>query len=239
MGWGGDVYRYATAQELRAQFPLRLSEGKPRVLKQYRGNGGNGVWKVERDTSPTEKLEKQVRVRHAQRGSVEETISLDVFFERCDAYFEGSGHLIDQAYQERLIEGMVRCYLVKDKVAGFGHQAINALFPALPGAPPQETPQPGPRLYYPPTRPDFQPLKQKLENEWVSEMCRILDLDIESLPIIWDADFLFGPKTATGEDTYVLCEINVSSVYPFPDDALEPIAIETHKRLKSTLDKIS
>ena len=40
-----------------------------------------------------------------------------------------------------------------------------------------------------------------------------------SLPIIWDADFLYGPRTALGEDTYVLCEINVSSVFAIPDQA--------------------
>ena len=46
-----------------------------------------------------------------------------------------------------------------------------------------------------------------------------------SLPAPWDVDFLFGPKTATGQDTYVLCEINVSSVAPFPDKAAEPAAL--------------
>ncbi len=45
-----------------------------------------------------------------------------------------------------------------------------------------------------------------------------------SLPVLWDADFLYGPKDASGEDTYVLCEINASSVSPFPDEALEPLA---------------
>jgi hypothetical protein len=42
---------------------------------------------------------------------------------------EAGGHLIDQAWQPRLREGMVRAYLVQDRVAGFGHQAINALHP--------------------------------------------------------------------------------------------------------------
>ena len=45
-----------------------------------------------------------------------------------------------------------------------------------------------------------------------------------ALPIIWDADFLYGPRTAAGEDTYVLGEINVSSVMPIPDQA--PAAID-------------
>jgi len=40
-------------------------------------------------------------------------------------YFEpeAGGHMIDQAWQPRLSEGMVRAYLVGDRVAGFGHQA--------------------------------------------------------------------------------------------------------------------
>jgi hypothetical protein len=44
------------------------------------------------------------------------------------------------------------------------------------------------------------------------------------LPIIWDADFLYGPRTASGEDTYVLCEINVSSVFAIPEQAPAEIA---------------
>ena len=140
--------------------------------------------------------------------------------------------MIDQAYQARLPDGMVRCYMVRDRVAGFGEQLVNALYPALAGTPQNEVPQPGPRLYYPPTRADFQALKNKLEREWLRELCRILALDQGRLPVIWDADFLYGPKDASGADTYVLCEINVSSVYPFPDDALHVLAAETLAQIK-------
>jgi len=59
------------------------------------------------------------------------------------------------------------------------------------------------------------------------ELCRARAVDVESLPVMWDADFLYGRRTAAGQDTYVLCEINVSSMYPFPDDALGPLAQET------------
>jgi hypothetical protein len=246
MSWGCDTHLYATALELREQLPRRLAAGKPRVLKQYRGNGGNGVWKVDLRSDaagpfagdePDEVLDPQtpVRVRHALRGSVEEEVPLGEFLARCEPYFTGTGRIIDQAYQERLTDGMVRCYLVRDRVAGFGHQSINALFPASPGTPPGEAPQPGPRLYYPATMPDFQPIKAKMEEEWLPALCQLLDLDRESLPVIWDADFLYGPKSVAGEDTYVLCEINVSSVYPFPDSALESLAQETLKRLQASM----
>ena len=139
--------------------------------------------------------------------------------------------MIDQAYQSRLPEGMVRCYLVAYRVAGFGEQIINALHPAAPGAAAHTAPEPGPRLYYPPTRADFQRLKDRLETEWLDELCAAVGIEKRDLPLLWDADFLYGPKDANGADTYVLCEINVSSVYPFPDDALVPLAMATRARL--------
>ena len=52
-----------------------------------------------------------------------------------------------------------------------------------------------------------------------------------ALPIIWDADFLYGPRSDSGEDTYVLCEINVSSVIPLPDQAATEIARLVRERL--------
>lgn len=227
MSWGCDTHLYVTSEELQEQLPLRLEQGRPRVLKQYRGNGGNGVWKVDRHPNDA----SLVRVRHALRGSVEQDLPLSQFLAQCDGYFVGDGRIIDQEYQERLVDGMVRCYLAGDSVAGFGRQEINALFPAPAGAQPAEAPQPGPRLYHPPTVPAFQNIKRRMEEEWLEDMCRTLEIHRSALPVIWDADLMYGPKSASGEDTYVLCEINVSSVYPFPDSALEPIARATREKL--------
>lgn len=227
MSWGCDTRLYSSLTEFRERFPLGLEEGKPRVLKQYRGNGGNGVWKVERHPSNPE----FARVRHALRGSVEQDIPLMDFLAQCEPYFDGSGRIIDQPFQERIAEGMVRCYLSGKRVVGFGHQAINALYPAPPGSSPQDAPQPGPRLYHPPSAPEFQAIKTKMESEWLTALCETLQIDPESLPMIWDGDLLYGAKTETGEDSYVLCEINVSSVYPFPQEAIEPLAQTTKERL--------
>ena len=55
-------------------------------------------------------------------------------------------------------------------------------------------------------------------------MKQALGLDKFALPAIWDADFLYGPKTPAGQDTYILCEINASAVWPFPDQAVEKLA---------------
>ena len=55
-------------------------------------------------------------------------------------------------------------------------------------------------------------------------MKQAVALDKFTLPAIWDAGFLYGPKTPAGQDTYVLCEVNVSAVWPFPDQAVEKLA---------------
>jgi hypothetical protein len=73
-----------------------------------------------------------------------------------------------------------------------------------------------------------------MEKEWTPQMMQVLGLDAGSLPIIWDADFLYGPRNEAGEDTYVLCEINVSSVFAIPDEAPAAIARLDLHRLRST-----
>ena len=62
----------------------------------------------------------------------------------------------------------------------------------------------------------MQALRVQMEAEWTPQMMKALDIRRSSLPIIWDADFLYGPRNAAGEDTYVLCEINVSCVFAIP-----------------------
>ncbi len=47
LGWGTDTRLYDSWRRIRAEFPAALEKAGPRVLKQNRGNGGQGVWKVE------------------------------------------------------------------------------------------------------------------------------------------------------------------------------------------------
>jgi hypothetical protein len=65
-------------------------------------------------------------------------------------------------------------------------------------------------------------------------MKEVLGVDRDALPVIWDADFLYGPKTAAGEDTYVLCEVNVSAVWPFPPMAAATIAAAALARTRDS-----
>jgi hypothetical protein len=233
LGWGADTHVYASAAELEQAFPPRLQAAGPRVLKQNRGNGGQGVWKVEL-VSADVAGGGTVRVLHAQRGSIPEELPLAMFMSRCAGYFEADGRIIDQPFQPRLPDGMIRCYMGVDKVVGFGHQRIKALIPPPPEGPDSPAAQPGPRIMHGADVEQFQALRAKMENEWTPKMIEILGIDTSALPIIWDADFLYGPRTASGEDTYVLCEINVSSCFAFPDQAPAAIARLTLRRLRSS-----
>jgi hypothetical protein len=216
LGWGSDTHLYRTPQELLIGLAPLLEAG-PRVLKRSLGSSGDGVWKLElvRDGSPT--TEATVRVQSALPDSNVQELTLGDFAQQCRPFFTGEGTMIDQPFQARLEEGMVRCYLTHDRVVGFGFHLVKSLLP-----PPQ--PQAPQRLYYGPQKPEFQLLKTKVESEWVPDMQKVLGIDTESLPAIWDVDFLLGSKTESGEDTYVLCEINVQSVYSIPEEALEPLA---------------
>jgi hypothetical protein len=64
-------------------------------------------------------------------------------------------------------------------------------------------------------------------------MTKTLEIHEACLPVIWDADFLYGPRDISGADSYVLCEINVSPCFEIPDDASETIARTVKGRLLS------
>jgi hypothetical protein len=234
LGWGSDTRLYRSATEFDAAFPQALQFSGPRVIKQNRGNGGQGVWKVEQIPTRTGAVDT-VRVLHALRGSIPQDLPLQEFMARCEPYFAWGGCIIDQLFQPRLPDGMIRCYMGTDKVVGFGHQFIKALIPPPPEGPDTPAAQPGPRIMHGPDAEPFQALRAKMEAEWTPQMMSVLEIDRRSLPIIWDADFLYGPRTASGEDSYVLCEINVSSCFAIPDQAPAAIARLVLKRLSNAL----
>ncbi|GKQ53453.1 Cj0069 family protein [Bradyrhizobium sp. Ce-3] len=242
LGWGADTHRYATFDAFRAEFPSRLRTAGPRVLKQNRGNGGQGVWKVEALKLEGLKVEglpdsdATVRVLHALRGSRPEEMPLDAFMARCEPYFGCGGCIIDQAFQPRLPEGMIRCYVSGSKVAGFGHQLIKALIPPPPEGPDSPEAQPGPRIMHGPDAAQFQALRSLMEHEWIPQLMAALAIDEASLPVIWDADFLYGPRDADGADSYVLCEINASSCFAIPDEAPAAIARTVRDRVGRRLE---
>src|ERR1700719_1433973 len=79
MGWGCDTALYRTAEAMRAELPARLAAG-PRVIKRNRGNGGQGVWKVE--SLPAREM---IRVLDATKDASED-LPLNAFLDRCTDY---------------------------------------------------------------------------------------------------------------------------------------------------------
>jgi hypothetical protein len=166
LGWSTDTQLYRAFDDLRERLPSRLRERGPLVLKQRRGMGGEGVWKVELDGASDGAT---LVVQHAAGAAVPERISIDGFLERCRAYFA------------------------------------------------------------------YATLRTRLESEWVPQMQKVLDIDTVSLPVIWDADFLYGEQTEAEDETYVLCEINVSSTFAFPEFAMPAVAKAAIERVQESL----
>lgn len=217
IGWSGDAQVYETPDALLAGFPERVAFGA-RVLKPNRGNGGGGVWKVEALGGG------QARVQAADGDAYGAQVALAAFLADRVAEFEDADGFVDQAYQPRLPEGMIRAYMSGGRLAGFGHHLVRAL------APPEAGPG-GPRLYSGPDDPRFQRLRRLMEDAWTPRLAQILRIAPPDLPALWDADFLLGARGADGEDSYVLCEINASCCVPMPDEAPEAIAATLRERL--------
>jgi hypothetical protein len=76
-----------------------------------------------------------------------------------------------------------------ERCAGFGHQKVKALVEA-----PAARAEAGPRLYTFNGDPRFQRLRRLMEDEWTPQLTSLLDIPRRDLPMIWDADFMRGPR---------------------------------------------
>jgi hypothetical protein len=218
LGWGTDTDLYTSQLDLAERLPQRLRRDGRLVVKQARGTAGNGVWRIDLVPSAT----ALVRVAQANAPDVgAEEVSLETFIDRLAQYFAWSGSVVVQPYQSRLAEGMIRCYFAQDRVVGFCHQYPRGLLDEVEGEPRQRGPMEDADA------PAYQALRSKAETEWVPGMMSLMALDPHRLPIIWDADFLYGPLDSSGNDTYVLCEINISAVWPYPTQASARMAEAT------------
>jgi hypothetical protein len=224
LSWGTDTRLYVSSEDLREQLPARAADGRAKVLKRERGMGGHGVWKVELDGVGDDPW---LLVQQATRGAASERLRMSEFAARCTPYFAGGSSMVEQPFQERISEGMIRVYLTHDRVVGFAHQYPAGLRPESAGEPP-----PG-KVFELPTAPAYSELRELVASKWVPEMQALLDLDTHALPVIWDADFLYGAKTASGGDTYVLCEINASSTFAFPEHAMPTVARAALDRIRA------
>lgn len=206
MTWGTPTRVYRSVDELRTGL---LETEAAVVLKQYRGMGGWGVWKVELVDDDT------VDVQEAVRGAPVKRRALSDLLVELAPYLEGDGRLVQQPYLERLPEGMTRAYCCHDEVVGFALQYPRGLL--SPSIDPDSLPTS--KAFETADTPAYADLRERMESEWIHELQRIVGVSREELPVIWDADFLRGP-----DGDYVLCEINCSSTFAFPEHAYPAVA---------------
>lgn len=223
IGWGSETNMYVSYEDFVKRFAESFQPYGLKVLKQYRGNGGNGVYKITKGVSG-----KEVMVIHAKNSLEPKTFSWDDFFHAFKPYFSNQGLLIEQEWNPNLTNGMVRCYLSGNKVAGFGYQEINALYELN-----NQYLPPSKRYYFTENCGLFSDLKHIMENHWVPQLQNNQSIPNEMMPFIWDADFFINQSNSnTAVGKYSLCEINVSSVSPFPPSAIPFMVEEVNNRLQ-------
>jgi hypothetical protein len=219
--FGGDIKLYDTFEDFKNRF-FDQSPGI-RILKQYRGNGGNGVFRVD----ISNKKHGKVVITHATKGDEDIQTTVEQFYTSFETYFDSGNILIDQQWNPNIVNGMVRCYLSGSKVSGFGYQEVNALFPVVNGI----YKKPGQRFYYSEECALFADLKNIMENNWVLQLQEITGIRADMFPVIWDADFFINKiNTDKTNEKYSLCEINASCVSPFPESSIPHIVNEVKKR---------
>jgi hypothetical protein len=170
LGWDTDVHAYHSIEAFRMRFPEKLAADRVRVLKQNRGNGSEGVWKVERERTPRD---MPVTVLEARDDVSQTAVPLCEFMSRFEAYFASGGRLIDQAVQPRVGEGLVRCYMCGDRVIGFAEQ-----FPRNRALEDPLSPTFGmarDKTMHDMDAPQFQRLRACMEAEWTPGLQALLD----------------------------------------------------------------
>ena len=222
MDWGGDVKMYTSFEFFAKHFPVSLDSSKVRVLKQYRGNGGNGVFKIDALT------DGMVSITHAVSGNEKRILPLAELIKEFSIFFLNQGLLIDQEWNDNIANGMVRCYVAGTKVAGFGYQEVNALYYDKNG----NYVAPGKRYYFTENCGIFSDLKKIMESRWIPELQKALDIPNNMMPVIWDADFFINSTAGSATiGKYTLCEINVSCVSPFPPSSIKFMVAEVANRV--------
>jgi hypothetical protein len=122
---------------------------------------------------------KITRIRACPSAQRLAFIPLDTFIARCEPYFGWDGCIINQPYQACLPDGMIRCYMSASKLAGFGHQLIEALIQPPPEGPNSSEAQVGPADHAR-ARCPVVPSTAK-EDEWAPQMMELLAIDELSL----------------------------------------------------------
>ena len=202
MSWSRDVDMYETFDDFKTRFLKSLCCTDIRVLKQYRGQSGDGIFKVSCNDNG------KISVTHATSQNETMQCTQEEFYNEFQKYFNNGGMLINQQWIDSISNGMVRAYITGSKISGFGYQETVALDPYY---------STSKRFYFSEHCGLFQDLRNVLESKWIPELKEIHSISDDKMSLLWDIDFFIDDaNTKNPEEKYILCEINVSSVSPFP-----------------------
>jgi len=222
LGWSVEAFVHRSLADFRQRFPATVRRVRTRILKQYRGHSGRGVWKVTALASDTFEVRSASQDEPLREFGEEAMIA---FFET-EVFTRGS-HLVEHRWVATMDRGMVRAYMCGTRVVGFGYQEIVALHPTTANEDFTRQ-QPSRRYYYTENCFLFQKLRERLENDWIQELQKLMAMRSSEFPLLWDADFFFGGPP---DSEFLLCEINASCVSPFPESAITPLIAELEARL--------
>ena len=211
---------YKTKEDLRENLWHSLISSNCRVLKMERGSSGRGVWRCDvtkrpnNDTTSFDEQSKSIilRVQHAGDDSVENDVSLDTLLGRLDERMKTTGGgVIDMPFLPRVDQGIIRCYMFRNRCGGILHQL------SLPQSdeklPSKDSPYPNlnvskskkyrteglpaGKCVHPPNSPDYQNIVKLIEKDWVPRLSQKIGLSTfdevsvkTSLPVVWDIDFI-------------------------------------------------
>jgi hypothetical protein len=223
MDWGSDIELYLDYEDFEGQFMASLEKTGVRVLKQYRGSSGSGIFKIERMDSDSMSVTQVA-------GNERRLLTNAEFFSDFKKYFENGGLLINQQWCDGIMNGMVRAFITGRKVSGFGYQEAVALTPRWEN--PDEVRPTSRRFYFTEDCGLFQDLRKIMEEKWLPQLQKIHGISDDMMPLLWDIDlFINDVNTTNTEKKYTLCEMNVSGISPFPPSCAGHIA----KALKAKL----
>ena len=212
LGWGSDVHLYASAEELEARLPRSLLDGATRLEATPRQRRHRRLERRPRrvDGEHPDRTQREAAActlaHAAPRDDVRENVSLGEFIgqsRRWDAYFAGGWHgdrpAVRHASSRR--HGARLRRLSPGRRLRASNNRIQHLTQAECLVCPRRS-----RCSTTTSRlriaPD--PAQERLD----SRPPRVDGSHRGDLPLLWDADFLYGET----DDTHILCEINVGSV---------------------------
>ena len=228
-----DTCAYASAEEMEAGLK-KTAAFQPRVIKQNRGTGGEGVWLVYARKALCAAFGESALEDHDMLALVEmsdnhvEYHTVKEFIAFCAGgpspeagewrstvpgkYFAGGGGarggqvVVDQRLLPRIAEGEVRLLMVGDQLQMIIHsKPADGGLSATGGAHASQT-------FFRPGCRQYAELERRFLAQDLPQLKKALGIEHEPLPLLWTADFIPKDGAVPGTTEYAISEFNCTCV---------------------------